>query len=63
METPLQLLERLIYPSYHHAVTLWSHTSKVWRVAQWTRFDVNMLEVPAPTDHGWVLSKDILEPA
>ena len=26
------------------------------------RFGVKILEVPAPTDHGWALSEDILEP-
>ena len=33
-----------------------------YTVAHWKRSDVNMLQVPAPTDHGWALSEDILEP-
>ena len=39
------------------------HIKRVnYRVAQWKRSDVNMLQVPAPTDHEWTLSEDILDP-
>ena len=39
------------------------HIKRVnYRVAQWKRSDVNMLQVPAPTDHEWALGEDILDP-
>ena len=43
--------------------SLLPHINRVnYRVAQWKRSDVKMLQVPVPTDHGWALNEDILKP-
>ncbi|XP_076324251.1 uncharacterized protein LOC143232559 [Tachypleus tridentatus] len=43
--------------------SLLPHIKRVnYRVAQWKRFDVRMLKLPPPTDHGWVLNDGILDP-
>ena len=39
------------------------HIQRVnYRAAQWKRSHIHQIELPPPTDHGWTMTDDILEP-
>ena len=43
--------------------SLISHIQWVnYRAAQWKRSHIHQIELPPPTDHGWTMTDDILEP-
>ena len=43
--------------------SLISHIQRVnYRAAQWKRSHILQIELPPPTDHGWTMTDDILEP-
>ena len=42
--------------------TFYPHIKRVnYRVAQWKHSDVNVVDLPTPTEHGWQINHRILE--